>query len=377
MPYLPQLMTFSHVTPRQAVEKYGNTWSTRADTYISSGPFMLESWRKTDRVVVRANPEYHGPAQPYLERIVYRLFIPSSPPPYLAAYQADEVDYIPVAGQAELARVLSDPILKNELHPYPEFATYYLVLNTDVPPFNDKRMRQAISHAIDRNALMVSALRGVASPAWSMLPMGFPGGDPERLREIQRYDPVLARQLLAEAGFPEGRGAPPLEMWLRDEGPVQRTAAEAIQAMLRRNLGIPVSIRNMERKTFMDELNSHRLVFGLTSYLYDFYDPGSLLNLWRSNGRHTWRNDAFDRLMAEASGIVDDPVRRIDLYQQAERRLVEDVAGVFLWHPRVNGLWKSHIRGEALTTNRFGYRAWRHDGLMQLTSTLYVTDTPE
>lgn len=73
-------------------------------------------------------------------------------------------------------------------------------MNTLEPPFDNLKLRQALSHAIDRTALVSSALRDVAEPAWSMLPPDFPGADPEQLRDIQRYDPVLTRQLLAEAG---------------------------------------------------------------------------------------------------------------------------------------------------------------------------------
>jgi ABC-type transport system substrate-binding protein len=68
MPHLPQLLTFSHVTPRQAVEKYGDTWSTRAETYISSGPFLVHAWAKRDQLTLKANPTYQGPAKPYLEQ---------------------------------------------------------------------------------------------------------------------------------------------------------------------------------------------------------------------------------------------------------------------------------------------------------------------
>ncbi len=186
--------------------------------------------------------------------------------------------------------------------------------------------------------------------------------------------PCLPGNCWQKPGKHGGMGLPPLELWLRDEGPVQKTAAEAIQAMLKRSLGISVLVRNLERKTFMDALNSHRLTFGMTSYVYDFYDPISLLGIWRSNGRHAWRHDPFDRLIVEAGRTVADPLRRLDLYRQAEHNLVSDVGGVFLWHQNTNTMWKSYVRGEALAPNRFGYRAWRNDGLMRLTSTLYITN---
>ena len=265
--------------------------------------------------------------------------------------------------------------MQSELHPFPEFTTFYLVMNTFTPPFDNLKVRQALNHAIDRKALVSSALFGVANVAWSMLPPGFPGSDSGELQAIQQYDPILAQQFLKAAGFPGGRGLPPLELWLRDEGVVQKAAAEAIQAMLKENLGMDVAVHNLERKTFMDALNSQELTFGMTSYVYDFYDPVSLLGIWRSNGRHEWRHEQFDRLIIKAGQMVDDPTKRMDLYRQAERILVSDVGAVFLWHPQTNAMWKPYIRGEALEPNQFGYRAWRHDGLMLLSSTLYVTDT--
>ncbi|MBI4552650.1 MAG: peptide ABC transporter substrate-binding protein [Candidatus Latescibacteria bacterium] len=371
--YLPDLLIDSWVSPRHAIQKYGDAWSTKPETSIASGPFYLAEWSKGNQIVLKANPKYHGPAKPYIEVLIAKLYTLSARPPVLAAYEADEVDYADILSQAERGRILSDPVLRTELHSFTDFATYYLTMNTYVGVFTNKKVRQAFSHAIDRDALTRSALQGFAIPAYSMLPPGFPAAASDRLRTFQRYDPALARQCLTEAGYPGGRGFPPVELWVRADSRPVNDAGEAVQAMLKQNLGIDVTVRVMEVKTFMDAINSHRLQLGLVRFGFDFVDPSSLMNLWLSSGRHAWRHDLFDRLVVQAGAVVGDPARRMALYHQAERILVEDVGGVFLWHSTLNQMWKSKIRGDALEANQFGYRAWRGDQVGDTSTTIYIT----
>ena len=124
----------------------------------------------------------------------------------------------------------------------------------------------------------------------------------------------------------------------------------------------------------MDALNGHTLDLGLVPYGYDYADASNLLSLWMSNGRHSWRSDQFDQMIVEAGTIVGDETRRRQVYQDAERLLVEDVGAVFLWHDQVNQIWKSNIRGDALEPNKDGYRAWRWDQVQNLSTTLYFAD---
>ena len=374
--YLPALLTYSWASPRQAVEKYGDVWSTKPETSISSGPFYLTEWSKSDRMVLKANPTYYGPAKPYLETFVGLLFNQATQPPALPAYEADEIDFTNITSQAELGRIQTDPLLKHELNTFTAFNAFYLTMNTYSGIFSDLRVRQAFSHAIDRNAITKSALQGLATPAYAMMPIGFPAANAD-LHSVQRFDPVLARQRLAEAGYPHGKGFPYVEMWLRggEAGPT-KDAMEGIQAMLSQNLGIDIGVRNVERKIFMDALNGHTLELGLVPYGYDYVDPSNLLSLWMSNGRHGWRNDLFDRLVVQGGTIVGDPDRRRTVYQEAERILVEDVGAVFLWHSQNNQIWKSNIKGDAIEPNIFGYRAWRWDQVQNLSTTIYFTNEP-
>ena len=207
--YMPDLMVDSWVSPRQAVEKHGDAWSTSPETSIASGPFYLEEWTKADRVVLKVNPRYHGAARSYLETIIAKLYNASTPPPLLASYEADEIDFALVTNHAELARIKSDPMLSRELHSYTDFATYYLTMDTYNPPFDNLKVRQAFSHAIDRNAVCNSALQGFATPAYSMLPPGFPAEAHPALRP--RTEPQAAGRsgLSGRKGIPAGGNVGP------------------------------------------------------------------------------------------------------------------------------------------------------------------------
>ena len=373
-PYAPELLNYSWVTPTHLFEKYGPAWSTRPETHMGSGPFRLREWTINHRIVLEPSPTYRGPNKPYLERITAQLFNAAAQPPFLAAYEGGEVDYIVLNNQAEINRVKSNPDLKGHLNTYVDFQTFYLLMDTHNPPFNDLRVRQAFSHAVDQASLMNSALRDIALPASSMAPPGFPSADPEGLASIQRYDPDLARKLLAEAGYPDGKGFPVLNMWLRGEPIVINTAAEAVQAMLKQSLNIEVGVRNVERKLFTETMNARELTLALIPYRYDYVDASNLLTLWLSNGRHPWHNERFEELVLRANVLVGDPGRRTGLYQEAEEILVRDVGGVFLWHTLINEMWRPYVRGAALETNRWGYRAWRGNQMLNLMPTLYISN---
>jgi ABC-type oligopeptide transport system substrate-binding subunit len=153
-----------------------------------------------------------------------------------------------------------------------------------------------------------------------------------------------------------------------------KMGAQAVQAMLKQNLNIDIGVNNIERKVFMEALNTHNLPLALVGYRYDYVDASNLLTLWLSNGRHAWRNERFEALVLEANELVGDSERRMALYQEAEKILVSDVGAVFLWYPLLNEMWKPHVRGEALEPNRWGYRAWRGDQMQDVTPTLYITN---
>jgi peptide/nickel transport system substrate-binding protein/oligopeptide transport system substrate-binding protein len=237
-------------------------------------------------------------------------------------------------------------------------------------------VRQAFSHAIDRDALINGPLKDQAQAAYSMNPPGFPGESVQALKDVQNYDPEMARQLLAEAGYPDGEGFPNLMMKTRSAYPALTNAAEGIAAMLKENLGVEVEIQDLEYGIYMDELGAQKrdqggaMNFALVPYEYDFVDGSNMLGVWGGceaegagmpdmPGRHTWSNQEYNALVCEANAIVGDEARRNELYQQAEHILIEDVALVPIYHGIFNVLVKPDLKGPALEPNEAGVVTFR------------------
>src|SRR5262249_56668622 len=209
-----------------------------------------------------------------------------------AAYQAHEIDFVEGANSspADNDIISADAQLSKELHPhYGDFRTDYLFFDTKNPPFDNIKVRQAFSHIVPRDDLIKQIIKpSQGIPAFSFLMPGFPAANSEGLKNIQSYDPAAAKQLLADAGFPDGAGFPKVTLWLRNEAPVRQAAAHTIAAAIKQNLGIDVEVSNKEQKTFMDSLNAKptRIHFGILSYRFHFLHPLNMLSVWLGGGRH-------------------------------------------------------------------------------------------
>lgn len=358
-PYLPLIMSYktSVPVPKWQVEKYGNRWSN-GDHCISNSSYKLIDWRPGEWLKFELDPYYNGPHKGYLERIVRLISnVETGVSTGISPYENNEVPWIGVS-PTELPRVKVDPVLSKELFINPTFQTFYLFFKTSEPPFDDLRVRQAIAMAIHRETLCRVVLQGTGVPAYTMLPPGFPGYVGDRYKDIQAYDPSLARQLLADAGYPKGRGFPTVECWLRGAG--RSMMAEAIQGMLRETLGINIRIVGQDRKVYVDNMYKYEIPMSLITFVFDFVDPHNMLGMvWHSRpkgtGRHDWKNDEFDRLVEKASSEMN-PAERAKMYDEAERVLASDVGGVFLYHALPMVLRKPWLKG--IEKNKDGFYAF-------------------
>lgn len=353
-PYLPFIVAFSGSgpVPRWQVEKYGRKWS-EAEHFVSNSSYTLTDWQSGRHATLSLNPFYTGPHKGFLEQIV-QVFTTGHVG--TAPYENDEIDYLRVE-VSDLPFIESQSELNSQLVRYAFPETSYLFFKTDQPPFDNLKVRQAISHAIDRDALCRVVLRNTAIPAFSMLPTNFPGSADGDLNDIQAYNPDLARTLLAEAGYPKGKGFPRTEFWVGKATPQLNYVAQAVQAMLKNTLGIDLKIRSTEDKVYRDNMYQWNIPIGLGAFNADYPDPNNLLGMvWRSQqrgfGRQAWNHSAFDRLIDTAAFELDQD-KRMQMYQHAERLLVEDVGGVFLYHNLTLELRKPWVKG--LKENKYGY----------------------
>jgi ABC-type transport system substrate-binding protein len=255
-------------------------------------------------------------------------------------------------------------------------------------------VRQAFSHAIDRDALIGGPLQFQAVAAYSMNPPGFPGESVEELKSVQNYDPELAAKLMEEAGYPGGEGFPKLTLNTRSAFPALINAAEAMAAMLKENVGVDVEIQDLEYSIFTEGFRSQKqnksgdFIFALVPYEFDFVDGSNLLSVWggceepgadmsEMPGRHTWYNKEYNDLLCEAGSILGDEAKRNELYGQAERILIEDVAMVPIYHGIFVAMVKPNIAGPMLEPGEDGVVTWMRHRFASRESLIYHAKTEE
>jgi ABC-type transport system substrate-binding protein len=336
-------------------------------TSVSSGPFMVVEHVPGDHLLLEANPDYVGPRTPWLRQLigVYGDQINGS---FIAFqnYEVDRVDYVHLK-PADFVVISENPEMSANFRLHAgDFRADYLLFDTFNPPFDDVNVRLAFAKAVDRqaiadNVINVAGIEQVV-PAYSFLAPGFPGWDAAGdFRDVQAYDCEAAQNLLADAGYPNGEGFPAQELKLRGEGEGVMSWYVAVAASISQCLNVDIEINNMEFNAYMDALLARptTLQFGGVSYGMDYLDPANMLGVWKSTGRHSWRVAEYDDLVNEADQIVGDREARMALYHEAERILVEDVGGVFLFHRNLGALLQPYIAGgTCFEPDNQGVSAW-------------------
>jgi oligopeptide transport system substrate-binding protein len=210
------------------------------------------------------------------------------------------------------------------LHLEPFLSSYFYRLNVTKPPLNDIRVRRALAMSIDREKLVTDVLRGGQLPAFSLVPPGTAGGYQPDKKIVE--DVPAAQLLMADAGYPNGAGFPPLRISLNtNEG--NRSIAEAIQEMWRRNLHIEVTLQNEEAKVLESSMRELDYQIGRYAWLGDYNDPNTFLSLMTTdsgNNQTGWGYPEYDRLIDLAARTAD-PAERMKVFQQAEALLVDQV----------------------------------------------------
>lgn len=326
--YFPGLTTFmvTYPVPAAALGAASEDW-TAPDRIVTLGPFRLARWRHDDRIDLVAWDGYWG-GRPKLDRVEMVMVEEASTAVLL--YEAGALDFLDSRSlpPALIARYAAGPGHANA----PQLRSNYLGFHTARAPFDDRRVRAAFAMALDRSAVP-KILRGGEVPLRSLLPPGLLGHDPAIGLP---YDPERARALLAEAGYPGGRGFPSVELAFntRDD---HKALAEAVQAMWKRELGVEVALRNEEWKVFLRNLvaatpSIYRLGWGA-----DYPDPHNFMELFTraSGNNHThWGSAAYDALVARGAATADPGARRA-LYARAQRMLVEEAVAIVPTHAGV------------------------------------------
>jgi oligopeptide transport system substrate-binding protein len=283
----------------------------------------LDYWHLNDKIRLRKNPFYWDAANTKSDILDFLCI--SAATTALNLYetgQADIIwdrDYLP----NELLDVLSK---RRDFHTFNYLGTYFLRCNTTKPPFDDARVRKALALTVDKQRLVDKIMRGGEPVASHLVPDGT--AHYESVTGLG-YDATLARQLLAEAGYPGGKGFPAFA-FLFDAasggGSVNQKIGVELQQMWETQLGIHVELKQMEKRVYMAAQNHLDYDVTRSAWVGDYNDPNTFLDLFRSNNgnnRTGWKNPRYDALMREAN-MATDLHKRAALLQQAERILVRD-----------------------------------------------------
>lgn len=357
-PYLVAKLLYSVPLSAAALDEYGPLYNTNPDTHVSSGPFKLEEWARDQQIVYSRNEAFTGDIEIPFQTIITKMADPST---HFTLFEADQIDYMEGPAPAELEIMEATPDAAEQIYQgVGDFRCFYFAFDVTREPFDNLQVRQAFSHVVNREAMQeqIWGLQSIAAP--SFLAPGYPASNTEALASIQNFDPERGKQLLAEAGYPEGEGFPELVMnVVGGQGPVYDATAQAYAAMLNDHLNIQVELQTLDPQAYYAAMNAKptEILFGFISYGMDYFDPSNLLGVWLSGGRHSWSNEEYDALVNEATTSLGSPEERIATFQEAERILVEDVPAVFTYFETPVQLIKPYVTGEALEPDENGIAA--------------------
>jgi oligopeptide transport system substrate-binding protein len=209
-------------------------------------------------------------------------------------------------------------------HPY--LGTYYYWFNVNRAPLNNKLVRKALALAIDREKLIKFVVKGGQTAAEFFTPPGTGGFQPQAKLPRDASRVREAKSLLAQAGFPEGKGLPPIEI-LYNTSDAHKKIAEALQQMWRENLGVQASLYNQEWKVFLDTQHSKNYMISRAGWIADYNDPNTFLDMMTTgngNNHAGWSNSTYDSLIEQAAKQTNSK-KRLELFQKAEDLLLEEL----------------------------------------------------
>jgi oligopeptide transport system substrate-binding protein len=347
-PFFMQLVATWTAFPvrKDTIDKNAEKWTLTKDSYISNGHYRLVEWKPEQSMTVEKNPNYWGENNGP-DTIVWTLFDDPSTKG-LIAYEAGELDRAELVG-ADITRAKSDPTLSKELKKFERQGSQWIVLDTTNPPFNNPKVRQALAMATNAKQINEVVLKDAFFNAVSIVAPGIPG---QKKENALPYDTAKAKQLLADAGYPDGQAWPANIKFTYSSGTAaSKSIGEALQGMWKSTLGIDITLEPMEAKAFDDWRRSrksqpfHMYTSGWGS---DYEDPNNWYNLLfhsKADFFYThWKNSDFDTLLDQ--GLKEnDPTKRKGLYESADKMINADAPLITLYHWARFDVIKPYIEG--------------------------------
>lgn len=344
--------------PEKVVAALGSKW-TKAGNMVSNGAYKLQQHVINERLVRVRNPYYWNNKKTIIDKVVALVINDESQA--FNRYQANEVDKINVpSGQFKRLKKQRP----DEVHANPSLCSYYYLFNAEKPPFNDKRVRQALSFAIDRNIITNNILGAGQIPAYTFIPgatANFELPDVEYAKMNQKERITTAKKLLAEAGFGPSNPLQTTIVYNTSEG--HKKIAIVISQMWKHHLGVRVTLQNQEWKTFISTRNQGNFQIARGGWCADYNEASSFLDIMRSDSDQNdfnFHNPEVDRLLTEAKGKAN----AYPNYQKIEQILATEFPIATIYHYTSSLLLKSYVKG------------WPHDNVEEswYGRNLYIKD---
>jgi oligopeptide transport system substrate-binding protein len=327
------------IVPRELVEQQGEAFGTQP---VGTGPFRFVRWEHGKEIVLAGNPDYFdGP--PKLARLVFRIFAGERLEEVFTEFKAGALEDSPIPSK-EYRQVIASQAYQYVRRPIFGFRHYGI--NTRVKPLDDRRVRQALMYAIDREVVVSDVWLGRYSLAKGILPPGTLGFNP-KLKGYP-YDPARARELLAQAGYPNGRGLPSIVIWssvrfeeiLREHDRIRKDLAA---------VGVTAEFEyNPDWPSFSKAMSERKLPIFLRAWFADVPDPENFLaKLFYSSSplNHMgYSNPAVDALI-ERARAESDTARRVELYRRVEEMVLDDAPVIPVWHQTYERLFQPYVKG--------------------------------
>jgi oligopeptide transport system substrate-binding protein len=347
-------LTYLYPVPQHAVEKFGDKW-TEAANVVTNGVFRMESWKHDQEMVLARNDGYWG-KKPTLQKVVFRI-VPAAElcVADFRAYEANETDFAMCVPTPDIERVQKDPALSKQLTAELLSASQFLVFDAGRAPWSNVKVRQALNLAIDREKVTQVLSRGLYKPTRVLVPPGIQGHKPAN---ALKGGVAEAKKLLAEAGFPDGKGFPEFKLTAPDiRG--NRILAELLQQMWKDALGIATTqVEIMEPKAFSAWRSARKGqpfdVYSRGGWWSDYEDPTNWYNtLVEEDWLNThWKHEPFSKLTRAGASELNQ-VKRKQMFEEADAILERESPTVGLWYftdywmrkPWVKGLQHTRILG--------------------------------
>lgn len=320
--YFLAITTFEVTFPqrRDVIEKFDTRW-TEPGNIVTNGPFRMTSWKHENEIELAANADFFR-GKPTLEKVT--MYMVNEKTTAVAMFEQGSLDFmdeshsIPPLDKPRLSKLPGYKVV-------PQLRGEYYSFAVDRKPFDNPKLRRAFAMAIDREVLP-KILQGGPTPATSWIPPGMLAHNPEI---GLKFDPVAARQLLKEAGYPDGKGLPPIVLGYNTDEE-KKLIAEAVQSMWQKHLGVVVRIENQEWKVFLKKLQTDPFPVFRSGWGADYPDPDNFMKLFTSgsgNNHGRWKNPRYDHVLDLAARELD-PKKRSRLYDEAQRLLTEIDAAI-------------------------------------------------